>query len=78
MTEVKFDFGEWDVESLRVSIFHPVALSTSVRTGLWEKVTGDRPESIDSRPREGVTRESGIVRWRKLTTCLQVGCGLGN
>ena len=73
MTEVRFDFGEWDAESLRVSIFHPVALSTSVQTGLWEKVTGDRPESIDSRPREGVTRESGTVEENLLVLATQEG-----
>ena len=59
MTEVKFDFGEWDVESLRVSIFYPVGLGTSAQTGLWAKVTGNKPESIDSRPRERITREVG-------------------
>ena len=32
MTEVKFDFGEWDVESLRVSLFHPVALRDYLKT----------------------------------------------
>ena len=71
MTEVKFDFGDWDVESLRVSLFYPKAPTASARAGLWENVTGTQPESIDSRPREGVTRESGAVEGNLLVLTSQ-------
>lgn len=52
-------FGDWDVESLRVSIFHPVGSATSQQAGLWQKATGDVPESISSRPQNRVTRATG-------------------
>ena len=71
MTEVRVDFGEWDVESLRVSTFYPKAPVASLRAGLWERVTGTQPESIDSRPREGITRESGDVEGNLLVLTSQ-------
>ena len=73
MPEVSFDFGDWDVESLRMSIFCPANTRPSERAGLWEKVTGEQPSSIDSRPREGVTREAGVVGGNNLLLVTQVG-----
>ena len=66
MPEVKFNFGEWDVESLRVSLFSPVGSPTSAKPELWEKVTGEEPDSIDTRPRERVTRALGHVEQNNL------------
>ena len=73
MTEVEFDFGAWDVESLRVSIFHPSGSAGSTPTGLWAMVTNSEPESIDSRPREGVVREIGGVGGNNLILSTQEG-----
>ena len=61
MPEVSFDFGDWDVESLRMSIFFPRGAHPNVRAGLWERVTGEQPDSIDSRPRERISRETGTI-----------------
>ncbi len=49
-------FGQWSVENLRLTIFHP---SDTSPTGLWEQLTGVSPESIDERPNQGVRREQG-------------------
>ena len=59
MPEVNLNFGEWDVESLRVSLLSPVGSSTSAKPELWQEVTGKEPDSIDTRPRERVTRALG-------------------
>ena len=59
------------MESLRISTFYPRATVGSGRAGLWERVTGTQPESIDSRPREGVTRESGDVEGNLLVLTSQ-------
>ena len=73
MPEVSFDFGDWDVESLRMSIFCPANTRPFERSGLWERVTGEQPSSIDSRPREGVTREAGVVGGNNLLLVTQGG-----
>ena len=73
MLEANFDFGDWDVESLRVSIFHPSGSSRSTRSGLWKEVTGTEPESTDSRPREGVARELGVIGGNNLVLSTQRG-----
>ncbi len=48
MPEANFDRGDWDVESLRASIFHPPGPDAVAKSGLWEKATGNQPESIDT------------------------------
>ena len=64
MAEGNLDFGQWEPENLRVSLFHPTS-STELweRAGLlselWEGVTGVKPNSVDSRPKERVTRVEG-------------------
>ena len=65
------DFAEWDVESLRLSIFHPTDPTGRPLSGLWEKVMGVSPESIDSRPRERVLREQGGANGNKLLLVTQ-------
>ena len=64
-------FGDWNVESLRSSIFHPIGPPSAARTRLWEKVTGDEPESIDSRPKRHITRVVGNVGENNLTLAIQ-------
>lgn len=54
-------FGDWDVEGLRVSIFHQTIGVPFSQAGLWAKVTGNEPESVNSRPQQGVTRVVGRV-----------------
>ena len=71
MPEANFDRGDWDVESLRASIFHPPAPSTAAQSGLWEKATGNQPESIDSRPKRRITRVVGNVGENNLTLAIQ-------
>ena len=59
MPAANLNIGDWDVESLRVTIFHPLSVRVADRTGLWEEVVGDPPNSIDSRPRDQLTRVTG-------------------
>ena len=66
-------FGAWDVESLRITLFYPPGANYSTRTDLWERVTGTRPETIDSKPREGVTRVIGSIGQNNLILSIQDG-----
>ena len=58
------DFGEWDIESLRLSIFYPPGRSTP--SGLWEQLMGIAPENQANRPREGIRQEQGSVEGNRL------------
>ena len=71
MPEANFDRGDWDVESLRASIFHPPGTNAVAQSGLWEKATGNQPESIDSRPKSRITRVVGNVGENNLTLGIQ-------
>ena len=62
------DFAEWDVESLRLSIFHPARPTVP---GLWEKLMGVSPESIDERPRQQLLREVGRANGNRLLSIIQ-------
>ena len=73
MLDPLLDFGEWDVETLRISIFCPSDDVSSTRTGLWAKVTGTKPETIDSRPREDVTKVVGSMGQNNLVLTIQAG-----
>ena len=73
MLEGRFDFGDWDIENLRVSIFCPVDRGEASRATLWKKVTGIEPESIDTRPRQGIARESGPHEGNLLVVAVQAG-----
>ena len=61
-------FGEWNVESLRLSVFHSERPS---RAGLWEQVMGIAPESSDTRAREGIVQERGSVEGNVLLLVAQ-------
>ena len=73
MTIDAFDFGDWDVESLRLSIFHSGEYQDSYSPGLWESVTGQQADSIDSRPKDRMTRVLGSVEGDSLTLVRQDG-----
>ena len=51
------DFDDWFAETVRYTVF-PVDPASSVPD--WQAITGAVPESLDSRPRLGVTSESGV------------------
>ena len=57
------DFGQWDVEHLRLTVFHHSGVQTS---GLWEQLMCVRPESIEERPREGLVRQQGQADGNRL------------
>ena len=59
------DFGEWDIESLRLSIFYPPGGSTL--SGLWEQLMGIAPENEANRPREGIRQEQGSAEGNRLS-----------
>ncbi len=71
MLEASFNCGDWDVESLQAAIFHPSEPSAAAQSGLWEKATGNQPESIDSRPKIRMTRVVGSVGEDNLTLAIQ-------
>ena len=62
MPMANLNIGDWEVESLRVTIFHPRSVKAVDRSGLWEEVIGDPPNSIDARPRDQLTRVSGSTQ----------------
>ncbi len=57
------DFGQWSVEHLRLTVFHPPGVQTSE---LWERLMGVRPESIEERPHEGLVRQQGEADGNRL------------
>ena len=57
------DFGQWNVEHLRLTIFHPSGVDTS---NLWERLMHVLPESRDERPREGVVQQQGEAGGNRL------------
>ena len=62
MTEAHLDIGGWRVESLRTSLFSPspsIAWPPHVLGSLWERAAGTQPDSVDSRPREGINKAEG-------------------
>lgn len=61
--------SQWDVESLRVSLFIPGGVSIS--PDLWATTTGTAPEVIDSRPQEGATRVIGSLEQNNLILTIQ-------
>ena len=73
MPEVETNFGDWDVENLRLSIFHREESFDTTPTGLWAKVINSEPETFESKPREGVVREFGRVGENNLLLAAQRG-----
>ena len=57
------DFGQWSVEHLRLTVFHPTGVET---LNLWEQLMGVSPESRDERPREGVVQQQGEAGGNRL------------
>ena len=51
-------FGEWDVTNLRLTVFYN---GRPLRAGLWRRLVGIPPESSETREREGVVQEQGII-----------------
>ena len=58
------DFGEWGIESLRLSLFYPPG--GNALSGLWEQLVGIAPENQSNRPREGIRQEQGSVEGNRL------------
>jgi len=50
---------DWQVESLRLSLFR--AKPIEAVTPLWETLTGEKPEKIDTQPRANIIIETGKV-----------------
>ena len=63
-----YNFAPWDVESLRLSTFHP---ERPAQPGLWAELMGNNPESVNSRPREQVLLEEGGANGNRLTLAYQ-------
>ena len=63
MAEGNVVFDQWGAENLRVSMFPPTSTELWERAGLlaelWEGVTDAKPDSVDSRPKERITRVEG-------------------
>ena len=66
MTTSEFTISGWEVESFRATTFHPLDSRIFERASLWQDVVGTSPQSIDSRPREGVSQHAGELDDRQL------------
>ena len=64
------DFGLWNTESLRLTLFHSTDAPVA---GLWERLMGTDPESSESKPREGTLQEQGTVDGNRLLLAAQPG-----
>jgi len=56
---------DWQVESLRVVLFRAKPIETVIP--LWETITGEKPEKVDSQPRANIIVENGTVVLGSLT-----------
>ena len=56
---------DWQVESLRVVLFRAKPIETVMP--LWDTLTGEKPEKVDSQPRANIIIESGTVVLGSLT-----------
>ena len=56
---------DWQVESLRFTLFRAEPIQTVVP--LWETLTGEKPEKVDSQPRANMITEAGTVVLGALT-----------
>jgi hypothetical protein len=63
-----YDFAPWSVESLRLSVFHP---ERKDRSGLWARLMGSSPESINERPRDQIFQEEGPAGRNRLFLATQ-------
>jgi len=50
---------DWQVESLRLTLFRAKPIETVIP--LWETLTGEKPEKVDSQPRVNIIVENGTV-----------------
>ena len=69
MTQSETSLGgrNWSAESFRLTTFHDsVSPFVQDAAGLWELVTGDRPEQVSSRPRENLTLVEGSFAGNRL------------
>ena len=57
--------NDWQVESLRLTLFRAKPIETVIP--LWETLTGEKPEKVDSQPRANIIVESGTVVLGSLT-----------
>ena len=56
---------DWQVESLRLTLFRATPIETVIP--LWETLTGERPEKVDSQPRANIIVENGTFVLGSLT-----------
>jgi hypothetical protein len=63
-----YNFAPWDVESLRLTTFHP---ERTAQPGLWSELMGNDPETVNSRPREQVLLEEGGANGNRLVVAYQ-------
>jgi len=56
---------DWQVESLRLALFRAKPIETVIP--LWETLTGEKPEKVDSQPRANIIVENGTVVLGSLT-----------
>ena len=70
MATNEFTINGWEVESFRATTFHPLDSRIFERASLWQDVVGTSPQSIDSRPREGVSQHAGELDDRQLVLAL--------
>ena len=50
---------DWQVASLRLTLFRTKPIETVIP--LWETLTGEKPEKVDSQPRANIIVEEGVV-----------------
>lgn len=62
-------FGNWKVESLRLTIFHA---TDTAPVGLWRELTGMHPDARDEKPRLGISNERGTAAGNNLTLQVRV------
>lgn len=67
---VPSDFGVWNIEGLRLTLFHP---DVEPAAGLWRSLRETEPESIESKPRDQTLVEHGPVGPNRLVLASAAG-----
>ena len=61
MSELLMDYGAWQPNTLRISVFPMSSSPVRGQSGLWKRAMRQEPDSIDFRPKDKLTTEQGVI-----------------
>ena len=61
MSELLMDYGAWETNTLRISVFPMSSSPVRGQSGLWKRAMCQEPDNIDFRPKDKLTTEQGVI-----------------